>query len=220
MLYKIKRHDLKFAPETGLSGKTKATYHHGDLKEALLREAPVSIAEQGLEKFTLRGLARDLGVTHGAVYRHFADKRELLAALALAGHEDFARVLGAAVADDSDLEGAIRSVSRAYVRWSLANPSIYQIMFGPRLNDDGRHPELERAIEATFRSVDVLFQGRAPSKGEARHLSVSLMTQLHGFCDLVLARRIRVRGAKAAETYLMQSIAPLVSGLCAALGKT
>ena len=90
-------------------------------------------------------------------------------------------------------------------------------MFGPRLNEDGRHPELERAIEATFRSVDILFERRATSKAQARHLSVSLMTQLHGFCDLVLLRRIRVRGAKAAETYLMQSIAPLISGLVAAL---
>ncbi len=200
-----------------MSGKTKATYHHGDLREALLREAPGLIAEQGLEKFTLRGLARDLGVTHGAVYRHFADKRELLVALALAGHEDFGRVLRIAASDGGDLESSLKDVSRAYVRWSLANQSIYQIMFGPRLNEDGRHPELEQAIESTFRAVDVLFDGRAPSKAQARHLSVSLMTQLHGFCDLVLLRRIRVRGAKAAETYLMQSIAPLISGLIAEL---
>ncbi len=198
-------------------GNTKAPYHHGDLREALLREAPAFIAEQGLEKFTLRGLARDLGVTHGAVYRHFADKRELLVALALVGHEDFARVLRAAVVMNSDLERAIRDVARAYVRWSLAHESIYQIMFGPRLNEDGRHPELERAIEATFRSVDVLFDGRASSKAQSRHLSVSLMTQLHGFCDLVRLRRIRVRGAKAAETYLMQSIGPLIRGLGAEL---
>tara|TARA_E500000305_G_scaffold77195_1_gene62789 strand:+ start:8793 stop:9398 length:606 start_codon:yes stop_codon:yes gene_type:complete len=200
-----------------LLGKAKATYHHGDLREALLREAPGCIAEQGLEKFTLRGLARDLGVTHGAVYRHFSDKRELLVALALAGHEDFAQTLCAAASDEGDVERVIKLTSRAYVRWALANDSIYAIMFGPRLNEDGRHPELESAIEKTFRAVDALFEQHSLSKARARHLSVSLMTQLHGFCDLVRLRRIRVRGTKAAETYLMQSIEPLVRGLCAEL---
>lgn len=200
-----------------MPGKAKATYHHGDLRETLLREAPGCIAEQGLEKFTLRGLARDLGVTHGAVYRHFSDKRELLVALALAGHEDFAQTLRAPASDDGDFESAIRLIARAYVRWALANDSLYQIMFGPRLNEDGRHPELEEAIEDTFRAVEALFEQQSFSKTRVRHLSVSLMTQLHGYCDLVRLRRIRVRGAKAAETYLMQSIEPLVRGLCAEL---
>lgn len=197
--------------------KTKSTYHHGDLREALLREAPGCIAEQGLDKFTLRGLARDLGVTHGAVYKHFADKRELLVALALSGHEDFAATLRKAATGDQGIEDRIRRVARAYVRWALGNESVYQIMFGPRLNDDGRHPELEEAIEESFSSVDALFKTQSISKARVRHLSVSLMTQLHGYCDLVRLRRIRVRGAKAAETYLMQSIDPLVRGLCAEL---
>ncbi len=200
-----------------MPGKAKATYHHGDLREALLREAPGCIAEQGFERFTLRGLARDLGVTHGAVYRHFSDKRELLVALALSGHKDFAEILAAAASKTGEVERGIKAVARAYVRWALANDSLYQIMFGPRLNEDGRHPELEDAIEETFCAVDALFEQQSLSKTRARHLSVSLMTQLHGYCDLVRLRRIRVRGVKAAETYLMQSIEPLVRGLCAEL---
>ncbi len=198
-----------------MPGKARATYHHGDLREALLREAPACIAEQGLEKFTLRGLARDLGVTHGAVYRHFSDKRELLVALALAGHQDFAETLRVPASDVGDFEKGIRLTSRAYVRWALANDSLYQIMFGPRLNEDGHYPELEEAIEETFRAVEALFEHPSFSKARARNLSVSLMTQLHGYCDLVRLRRIRVRGAKAAETYLMQSIEPLIAGICA-----
>ncbi|AWZ02551.1 putative HTH-type transcriptional regulator [Rhodobiaceae bacterium] len=200
-----------------MSVKTKSTYHHGDLRKAVLREAPGCIAEQGLDKFTLRGLARDLGVTHGAVYKHFADKRELLVALALSGHEGFAATLRDAATRDQGVDDRIKSVARAYVRWALANDSLYQIMFGPRLNEDGRHPELEEAIEETFRAVEALFEQQSLSKTRVRHLSVSLMTQLHGYCDLVRLRRIRVRGAKAAETYLMQSIEPLVRGLCAEL---
>jgi len=197
--------------------KSKSPYHHGDLRKALLREAPGCIAEQGLDKFTLRGLARDLGVTHGAVYKHFADKRELLVALALSGHEDFAATLRDAATRDQGVEDRIRNVARAYVRWALANDSLYQIMFCRRLNEDGRHPKLEEAIEETFRAVEALFEQQSFSKTRVRHLSVSLMTQLHGYCDLVRLRRIRVRGAKAAETYLMQSIEPLVRGLCAEL---
>lgn len=198
-----------------MPAKPKETYHHGDLRTELLAQAPDMIADQGLEQFTLRALARQIGVTHGAVYRHFSDKRELLVALALIGHAEFSETLKSAASLDEDVETSVVAVARAYVRWSLAHDSHYQIMFGPRLNEDDRHPELEAAIEKTFCAVDALFDRSAISKARRRDLSVLLMTQLHGYCELVRLRRIRVRGAKAAETYLMKCIQPLVVGICA-----
>ena len=198
-----------------MSAASKDTYHHGDLRTELLAQAPEMIGVEGLEKFTLRALARRIGVTHGAVYRHFSDKRELLVALALIGHAEFSQTLQSAASLDEDVEASIMAVARAYVRWSFAHDSHYQIMFGPRLNEDDRHPELEVAIEKTFCAVDGLFGRGSFSKARRRDLAVSLMTQLHGYCDLVRLRRIRVRGDKAAETYLMKSIRPLVRGICA-----
>jgi AcrR family transcriptional regulator len=198
-----------------LPAKPKDSYHHGDLRTELLAQAPEMISDQGLEKFTLRALARQIGVTHGAVYRHFSDKRELLVALALTGHAEFSGTLQTATSSDDDVETSVLAVAAAYLRWSLSHDSQYQIMFGPRLNEDGRHPELEAAIEKTFCAVDALFDRIPISKARRRDLSILLMTQLHGYCELVRLRRIRVRGAKAAETYLMKCIRPLVVGICA-----
>jgi len=194
--------------------KSKETYHHGDLRAELLARAPEMIADHGLEEFTLRALARRIGVTHGAVYRHFSDKRALLVALALIGHADLSQNLNRAGSVDNDIEGSITTMASSYVRWSLANNSLYQIMFGPRLNEDARYADLEVAIEKTFSAAEVLFARSTLSKARRRDLSVLLMTQLHGYCELVRLRRIRVRGDKAAETYLMKCIKPMVRGIC------
>jgi len=199
-----------------LSGKTKATYHHGDLRKALLARGTRPVLQnRGWTNLRCARLARNIGVTHGAVYRHFSDKRERLVALALIGHADLSQNLKSAVSMDDDVEASIAAVAKAYVRWSLSNDSLYQIMFGPRLNEDARYADLEVAIEKTFRAVEGLFARSSLAKASRRDLSVLLMTQLHGYCDLVRLRRIRVRGDKAAEAYLMKCIAPLVQGICA-----
>jgi len=197
-----------------LADETKSPYHHGDLRAALLAGAPELIEEQGLDAFTLRGLARRLGVTHGAVYKHFSDKRALLAALSLRGHEDFEKALSRAVHAQKPIDRQIKAVSTTYVRWALSHSSQYQVMFGPRLNDDGRHPDLEVAIESTFQAVDGIFALEGVRRLRTRELSVALMTQLHGYCDLVRLRRIRVRDAAATERYVAKIIAPFIVGVC------
>ena len=65
---------------------TRATYHHGDLRQALLDRAAEVIEAQGIEAVTIRGLARDLGVSHAAPNRHFKSRADLLTALAAEGY--------------------------------------------------------------------------------------------------------------------------------------
>ncbi len=76
----------------------RATYHHGDLRRALLDTALRLIAERGPEGFSLREAAREVGVSPAAAYRHFADKPELLAALAADGHGLLASAMEKALA--------------------------------------------------------------------------------------------------------------------------
>src|SRR5258706_16100220 len=114
------------------SKRRKAAYHHGDLRPALLRAAEDVMGKQGLEALTLRDVARRAGVSHNAPYRHFKDRNALLAALA----EDGFRALGKA------LEGKSGSLmGEAYVRFGLANPARFRLMFGGVVRFSG-HPAL------------------------------------------------------------------------------
>ena len=196
-----------------LTNNTTSQYHHGNLRAAVLGRAPEFISEIGLEKFTLRGLARDLGVTHGAVYKHFTDKRDIFVALSLEGHGAFSQALAKSLRVEKGIEAAIKGVSRAYVRWALEHSSTYQIMFGSRLNEDARYPDLEKAIETTFLTVEDAFELGEFSTARKRELTVALMTQLHGYCDLIRLQRIRVKDAAAIQRYLTRILSPFLAGV-------
>lgn len=105
-------------------------YHHGDLGRALLQEALRTIESDGIEALTLRAIGERLGVSRTALYRHFADKPALLAAV---GREGF-RLLHHALATAWDSHGRGRdgfdAMGIAYVRFAAAHPAHYRVMFG------------------------------------------------------------------------------------------
>ena len=97
-----------------------STYHHGELRPALLRAAAKILEKEGRDAISLRDLARRSGVSHNAPYRHFADRQALLAALA---EEGFALLAAA-------LEGKPwREQAMAYLRFGIANPERFSLMF-------------------------------------------------------------------------------------------
>jgi AcrR family transcriptional regulator len=109
-------------------------YHHGNLRRELLDRAAQVIARQGIENLSLRGLAQDLGVSHGAPARHFKDRHELLSALATEGLDKLADyVFAAAEAAGSDPLERYAAMGRALVRFSIEYPAYYQAT---------RHPEV------------------------------------------------------------------------------
>jgi AcrR family transcriptional regulator len=105
-------------------------YHHGDLRQALLREAARAIRTHGPEGLTLRDVGRRLGVSRTALYRHFTDKAALLAAVAREGFQTFSRELEGAARDAGGGLAGFRAMGGAYVRFAVANPAHYRIMFG------------------------------------------------------------------------------------------
>ena len=108
------------------------TYHHGNLRKALLDRAAHVIAEQGIESLSLRALARDLGVSHAAPSRHFADKAQLLQSLATEGDRQFIDYIFAAAeaAGDNPLE-RYAAMGKAYIRFSLEFPAYYKTIAHP-----------------------------------------------------------------------------------------
>ena len=148
-----------------LRGKSSASrdrrYHHGSLREALLLRAAEVIEECGLEALSLRGLARDLGVSHGAPNRHFRSKEALLAALASKGFEEArAATLAAKEKADPDPWCQLNAMGRGYLRWAIANRTLFHVMEHPDVARQA-DPELLSRIAATQQMVkDAVFSAQ------------------------------------------------------------
>ena len=125
------------------------SYHHGDLKRALTSAALSLVAEKGPKGFTLTEAARRAGVSAAAPYRHFADKAELLAAVAEQGFRELHADLVAAADAASEPMARVIELGRAYVRWAIAHPDHYQVMFGAE-NVKAAHRTLAVAAEQAF----------------------------------------------------------------------
>jgi AcrR family transcriptional regulator len=121
----------------------KDTYHHGDLRRALLEEAGTVLESEGADSITLRRLARSLGVSHAAPGHHFADRTELLAELSADGYAGLANALDEAMAVEPP-GNWLKATGRAYIRFGMANPERYRMMFASQLMGEGC-PERLRA---------------------------------------------------------------------------
>lgn len=127
------------------------SYHHGDLRRALVREATALLTEEGLGGLSLRAVARRAGVSQTAPYRHFNDKAALLASVAADGFRRFGDAMEeAANAEASDPKQILAAMGRAYVLFALENPALFRLMFGPEIPDKSAHEELRTASIAAF----------------------------------------------------------------------
>lgn len=125
-------------------------YHHGDLRRALIDRAADVINERGIEALTLRGLARDLGVSHGAPNHHFKNKQALLAALATEAYEQahVATLEAAEAAGDHPLK-RLGAMGKGYLRWALSNPSLLNAL---------NHPDIKRSADEALLTSMRTFQ--------------------------------------------------------------
>jgi len=125
-------------------------YHHGNLKEALIRAALELIAKKGPAGFTFAEAARWAGVSPAAPYRHFRDRDELMASVALRGFEHFEVALKRAWDDGrADVFAALDRLGKAYLEFARTEPAYYAAMFEAGIPLD-TNPELRLAGERAF----------------------------------------------------------------------
>ena len=121
-------------------------YHHGDLRRAIVKAALEILSETQSLDFSLRELARRAGVSHNAPYKHFADKRELLAAVSAAGFEMLTKRMASEIAGLGSPREQLFAMLRAYIDHGVENPALYSLMFGGYLSGpDHERPAIELA---------------------------------------------------------------------------
>src|SRR3954454_21387401 len=121
-------------------------YHHGDLRRAIVKAALEILRETQSLEFSLRELARCAGVSHNAPYKHFADKRELLAAVSAAGFETLTKRMTTEITGCDNAREQLFAMLRAYLAHGVENPALYNLMFGGYLGGPNRsRPAIELA---------------------------------------------------------------------------
>jgi AcrR family transcriptional regulator len=163
-------------------------YHHGNLRIALLAQAERTVRERGVQDLSLRELAREVGVSHGAPRRHFSDRQALLDALAEAGFERLGAELRRAVdGAGEDFQARLRATAAAYVRFATRDAALLELMFASK---HGEHSgALNEVAERSFSvMLELIEQGQAEGAieaGEPERVGLVLFATIQGIAALV-----------------------------------
>jgi len=178
-------------------------YHHGDLKNALVETALRLVAERGPEGFSLREAAREVGVSCGAAYRHFADKNALLAALARDGHARLASAMERALARTPGAPGSreraaasLAAIGEAYVEFSTRHPSHFRVMFGPCTLSEGFTPGCapsgRDAFQVLVDTLDDLVRTGAIGARARAGAEIAAWAAVHGLAGLLVEGAVQL----------------------------
>lgn len=194
----------------------------GDLHEACLGEALAILAEQGLEKLSLREVARRLGVSHQAPYRHFASRDHLLAEMVQQCFADFAQHIDARP-QVGEPHQDLHAMGEAYLDYALRHPLQYRLMFGHVLPDREAHPAMMESAAHAFaqlRGALLRVHGglrKAGAKRAAELDALYVWSTMHGLATLVQTDALVVSGLpravlKEAVQHVIRRIGTGLSG--------
>jgi AcrR family transcriptional regulator len=171
---------------------SRQTYHHGDLRAAILTEAARLVAERGADRVSLRELAREAGVSHAAPAHHFIDRRGLFTALAAQGFE----LLAAALAE---ARPRFLAAALAYVRFAIEHPGHYRVMFDKSLLDpSNRELAAAEAAAGAELSRGVASLPDQHAQADPAGAQLAAWSLVHGFSMLWLDDAVNA-GVKAGD---------------------
>ena len=197
-------------------------YHHGNLPAALVEAALALLEETQDWAFSLREVARRADVSHNAPYKHFPEKRDLLAAVAARGFEALAERTLSSLERATDARARLLACGQAFVAHALANPALYRLMFSAALTSpEAGRPAIEKAAAAKVRAIvdatlaDAVRSGAFPSSmsnpREGAAASLAMWSLLHGLS--MLAIDDFVGPPKDVETLVEPFLGALLDGI-------
>ncbi|MCX5814055.1 MAG: TetR/AcrR family transcriptional regulator [Proteobacteria bacterium] len=184
-----------------MEGKIRKStpYHHGDLRNALIRHTLSIMEAEGIEGLTLRKAARSAGVSHTAPAHHFGDLRGLLAAVAEEGFRLMVVQMEEAIGSSSNhpLE-RLKAVGLAYVEFALRHPAFFRVMYHPMLAMKSAYPGLKQvSLKALDLLTDLVRECQDMDlivAGDARELGLFAWSTVHGLATLHMNGQIEGKG--------------------------
>ena len=195
------------------------SYHHGDLRNALIQAGLELLAVGGAQELDLRKVARRAGVSHAAPYRHFVDKQALIAAINEEGFHWLAQRIQATLREvpDEPFEQLL-GVALAYVRFAQENPRLMREMFSGLTIERETFASLQTASKAVYRLyAEVVRRGQESGKivdGDPTALAGVLWSVLHGLAMLIIENQMRpyTDGPEGTERVTRYTIEVLYGG--------
>jgi AcrR family transcriptional regulator len=177
-------------------GMSEQPFHHGNLRTVLLDRAEIALRTKGVEELSLRELAREIGVSHGAPRSHFIDRKALLDALAERGFLALASAMRAAADSRTEYAESLRAAGQAYVDFAVANAALLDLMFAAKM--DQPPASLLAAAETLFSTIsDVMEAGVEAGvfrEVEIERLTLLMSATMQGISTFVGAGRVLPAG--------------------------
>jgi AcrR family transcriptional regulator len=187
-------------------------YHHGNLRSALLERAERTVRERGVQALSLRELARDVGVSHGAPRRHFPDRGALLDALGECGFERLAAELAAAVREaGASVDARLQALAHAYVAFATRDAALLELMFaGKHREDAGTRAAADRALAIPLTVILDAQQAGEVVVGDPQAVARLAFATLHGLATMANGEML---GDDDLDAIVTDAIERLLAGL-------
>jgi AcrR family transcriptional regulator len=197
----------------------RATYHHGNLREALIEAGLALTRSGGAGALVLRDVTRQVGVSPNAAYRHFADRESLLAAVAVAIQDRMSDRMescaGSGRAEESGARARLTAVGLGYVDFAIAEPGWFEVAFagaGALQHADARTPApLARLVEA----LDGLVAAGELDPAARPGAEWPCWSAVHGFALLALTGPLRDLPAETVRAAAHRTVEAVITGLLA-----
>lgn len=172
----------------------RSNYHHGALREALLRATLELIETEGIGAVSLRQVARMAGVSPGAPYHHFADRAALLTALSDEGFRHLTDRLIEAQKTTPTPPQALEALLRAYINFARTEPAYFRLMFRPELKESHKSPTGSEAGETAFAILEsTVSECLQNKKADKTALTIAMWSLAHGYASLWLDGQLKDR---------------------------
>ena len=181
-----------------MKSKTETSYHHGNLKDALLKEALSMVEKSGVQSITLRELTTKVGASRSAIYRHFSSKDELIKEVIQAGFEMLEDSIRPSLQSEDEVLEKFYNMGKAYIAFALKNPNIYRMIFGNEVHEQREETcdiNDEESATGFHALIALLVEGQKKGvfkEGDSMTQALFVWSNMHGLSILAIDGHVNI----------------------------
>ena len=182
-----------------MKSKSTKSYHHGNLKDALIEEALIVVKSDGVKSITLRELTKKLGTSRSAIYRHYSSKDELIKAVIIAGLEKLENTIIPIVKNNDTVLNRFYATGKAYLTFAQDNPNIYRMIFGNEVEQqreescDIKDENTTKVFHALAALVTEAQEKELFKEGDPILQATYIWSSMHGLANLYIDGHLHIK---------------------------